>query len=294
MNVVRVSMGGRYRTRGDRTMVFCIVNCALIRKYAAMDLTLPTYLGSNYLSNSQRARVITEAWAVRNLYCPACDAELLTQFPANSRAVDFHCSLCNSRYQLKATKSAIGGRINDSAYESMMSAIRNNQCPHFIIMRYDLASARVRDLLLLPSFGISESAIIARRPLAPTARRAGWVGCLIDLGYLPANARILIVQNFAVQPREHVTAKFASLRPLESHSAKSRGWALDVLTLVQTLKREEFSLSDIYASEAVLAALHTNNRNIRAKIRQQLQVLRDLGLIKFLSPGRYSLLGSVK
>ncbi|PYX03071.1 MAG: restriction endonuclease, partial [Acidobacteria bacterium] len=30
------------------------------------------------------------------------------------------------------------------------------------------------------------------------------------------------------------------------------------------------------------------NQNVRAKIRQQLQILRDLGLLDFISPGEYS------
>ena len=41
-------------------------------------------------------------------------------------------------------------------------------------MRYALATWEVRDLLLIPSFMFSESAVIKRKPLAATARRAGW------------------------------------------------------------------------------------------------------------------------
>jgi type II restriction enzyme len=33
--------------------------------------------------------------------------------------------------------------------------------------------------------------------------------------------------------------------------------------------------------------LHPENRHVRDKLRQQLQVLRDLGLIEFLGRGRY-------
>ncbi|HXL22673.1 MAG TPA: hypothetical protein VOA78_09410 [Candidatus Dormibacteraeota bacterium] len=34
---------------------------------------------------------------------------------------------------------------------------------------------------------------------------------------------------------------------------------------------------------------HPNNAHIRDKIRQQLQLLRDLGLLQFLVPGSYRL-----
>ncbi len=36
---------------------------------------------------------------------------------------------------------------------------------------------------------------------------------------------------------------------------------------------------------------YPNNKNVRPKIRQQLQVLRDLGLIEFEGQGKYTLLG---
>jgi hypothetical protein len=35
------------------------------------------------------------------------------------------------------------------------------------------------------------------------------------------------------------------------------------------------------------AELHPANRHVRDKTRQQLQVLRDLGLVEFLGGGRY-------
>ncbi len=41
---------------------------------------------------------------------------------------------------------------------------------------------------------------------------------------------------------------------------------------------------------AALAALHPGNRHVRPKIRQQLQILRDLGSIEFLAGGRYQAL----
>jgi type II restriction enzyme len=45
----------------------------------------------------------------------------------------------------------------------------------------------------------------------------------------------------------------------------------------------------MYAFEAQLETLYPKNRNVRPKIRQQLQVLRDAGFISFLGEGRYEL-----
>jgi SAD/SRA domain/Dam-replacing HTH domain len=43
-----------------------------------------------------------------------------------------------------------------------------------------------------------------------------------------------------------------------------------------------FTLSDVYAYEGELAANHPANENVRDKIRQTLQHLRDAGLIEFV------------
>ena len=40
-----------------------------------------------------------------------------------------------------------------------------------------------------------------------------------------------------------------------------------------------------------MARLHPQNRFVRPKIRQQLQILRDLGLLEFLGRGRYRVSG---
>jgi type II restriction enzyme len=59
--------------------------------------------------------------------------------------------------------------------------------------------------------------------------------------------------------------------------------------VVQSLGKLEFTLADVYAHGGTLAKLHPNNTHVRDKIRQQLQVLRDLGLLEFLAPGSYRL-----
>jgi len=65
-----------------------------------------------------------------------------------------------------------------------------------------------------------------------------------------------------------------------------RGWTLDVLNVVRTLRKSEFTLADVYAFERSLARLHLNNANIQPKIRQQLQVLRDHAFLPFSATAR--------
>ena len=50
---------------------------------------------------------------------------------------------------------------------------------------------------------------------------------------------------------------------------------------------EKFKLSEVYYFSEYLKSRYPENNNIQAKIRQQLQILRDQGLIEFLGNGHY-------
>jgi type II restriction enzyme len=84
--------------------------------------------------------------------------------------------------------------------------------------------------------------------------------------------------------KKSVNAK--TQRALGRASKPARG---DVLQVVQSLGKLEFTLAEVYAHAGALAKLHPNNAHVRDKIRQQLQVLRDLGLLTFLGSGSYRL-----
>ena len=46
-------------------------------------------------------------------------------------------------------------------------------------------------------------------------------------------------------------------------------------------------MSEVYAFEDRLRAIYPNNRFVKQKIRQQLQVQRDHGYLDFVSLGKY-------
>ena len=217
-------------------------------------------------------------------------------------------------YQLKSQKIRIASTVTDGAYGAMMDAIRNYCSPNFFFLHYDLATWTVRNLLLVPHFAFPPSAIIKRKPLSPTARRAGWVGCNFDLKRIPAEARIPVVTNSEISPAHEVREKFKRVNPLKEISVKERGWTLEVLTLVRRLvdrrrrgnetqteksgpsqrlltssPTAEFTNGDAYTLADQLAQLHPDNRHIRDKIRQQLQVLRDAGLLIHVERGVWRL-----
>jgi phosphatidylserine/phosphatidylglycerophosphate/cardiolipin synthase-like enzyme len=69
-------------------------------------------------------------------------------------------------------------------------------------------------------------------------------------------------------------------------------WEKDVFNCLLKIRDDVFTLQDVYLFEKQLNQLHPANRNVQAKIRQQLQYLRDLGLVEFVKPGIYKKLWS--
>jgi len=237
-------------------------------------------------SPSQIARAVSEDWCTREMFCPGCNADSLVKTRSGSPACDFICGSCNERYELKSGKRTVAGRIPDSAYGAMVAAIRNDKTPNLLAMQYSPA-LQVLNLLLIPRYFFTESVIEKRPPLSLNARRAGWVGCNILLNRIPADGQIPVVINGVASNKANVREQFARAKALTQLSVPERGWTVDVLNGVHDLGRKEFTLVEAYSLEGYLTDLHPKNRHVRAKIRQQLQVLRDLGFLQFLGDGRY-------
>ena len=255
----------------------------------AMNLSMAGELAAAYKSGSQRARVVTESWGESNLYCPNCSSPKLTWLEPGHPASDYSCLNCKFCFQLKSQKSRLGDSITDGAYEAMMDAIKRDETPSFYFMQYELATWRVRNLLLVPSFAFPPSAIIKRKPLSSTARRAGWVGCNFALNRIPADARIAVVTESRVTPEAEVRKQFRHVKPLKDIPIQMRGWTLDVLNAIRRLGKTEFITADAYAFTRELEKLHPDNRHVKDKIRQQLQVLRDAGLLLHIERGIWRL-----
>ncbi|MEM3012927.1 MAG: DpnI domain-containing protein [Candidatus Hadarchaeales archaeon] len=252
-----------------------------------LELSLKPEVAACYKSSSQRARVLTQTWARENLYCPACTSDSLSPTPEGEPVVDFTCPSCDERYQLKSQAHPFGKKISNSAYEPKLRAIRTGTVPNFFFLRYDSQALRVVDLFLVPGHFITESIVERRKPLSDSARRHGWVGSNILLGNLPQDARITIIENGQEIPVWKVRERWSRFSFLRDWTSHSRGWLADVLACVRELKKREFTLADVYAFEDKLAGLHPTNKHVRPKIRQQLQVLRDNGILEFLGKGVY-------
>lgn len=253
-----------------------------------MEIFADTSFGDGYTNHTQQARRISEEWIARNGYCLRCDSDNLIQTSANTKSRDFICRHCEHGYELKSKRGVFTRKVLDGAYSAMIGTIRNGNTPTFLLLEYS-ASWSIQGLKAIHHSLITESSIEARRPLASTARRAGWIGCNIILPSIAVEGQISIIQNGKMQSKQNTRASFARLESLAGLSSANRSWAGTVLNLVHRLPDGIFTLSDMYAFESHLRELYPNNTNVRPKIRQQLQVLRDAGLINFLGGGRYEL-----
>lgn len=241
-----------------------------------------------YKSNSQIARRLTENWALNNLFCLSCSASKVSAFPNNYPVADFFCGKCKEEFQLKSQKARFGKSVNDGQYHKMIDSIRDLSRPNFLFMKYD-ADYCVDDLFAVPNFFFTESIIEKRKPLKSSADRKGWVGCNLLLYKVPPEGKITIVDDKKEIPRRIVRDKWKKVSFMRGKSLPERGWIADVLGAVHSLEQKKFDLKDAYAFKESFAKSHPKNTHIKDKIRQQLQFLRDKGLLKFEGKGKYSL-----
>jgi type II restriction enzyme len=244
---------------------------------------------AQYNSGSQSARAWTERWVRDWLYCPNCGNSQINQFPANRPAADFFCPACAEEYELKSQKGVFGTKVVDGAFRTMCERLASSNNPNLLLLNYDRAQLSVRSVFVVPKHFFVREIIEARKPLAATARRAGWIGCNILLSQVPSLGKVFFVQNGHVLPKDEVLDQWQKTVFLREEAAEARGWLIEVMKCVEQIGKSEFSLGEMYAFENQLGALYPSNRHVKQKIRQQLQKLRDAGYLEFASRGHYRL-----
>lgn len=252
-----------------------------------MLLQMDPSLTHSYTSASQMTRVITETWVGRNMFCPRCGCFHIEHFDNNKPVADFYCPICKSQFELKSKNGVSLDKVIDGAYSTMIDRITGMDNPDFFFMSYMRTNWTVRDFFFVPKHFFTPEIIEVRKPLAPTARRAGWVGCNILLNKIPTAGRIPIIENGIVVDRKSILRKVDKAERLVVNNMNARGWLLDILSCVDRIPGADFTLSQMYAFTEELSAKHPENNNVKPKIRQQLQVLRDRGIIEFVKPGEY-------
>ena len=252
-----------------------------------MDIKFNTKLSDSYSSFSQIARVLTENWVKENSYCPNCGKDKISEYPNNQPVADFFCISCDEDFELKSKNGKLGKKINDGAYSTMIARINSVNNPNFFFLTYSKKDWFVNDFLIIPKHFFQSEIIEKRKPLSSNARRAGWIGCNIDLQLIPDLGRIFLVKNSTVLSRNIVLESWQKTVFLREKSVEAKGWTLDVLKCLDRISTNDFSLDDVYKFEDELKQKHLNNNFVKDKIRQQLQLLRDKNIIEFVGRGKY-------
>ena len=104
---------------------------------------------------------------------------------------------------------------------------------------------------------------------------------------LPATPLVPDVQFHSEDNSPAIEAQF-SISDDAALVAGFKGWTRLTLQGVLSLPESEFQIPDLLAVCGPMAARqYPRNQNVRPKLRQQLQILRDLGLVEFLGKGFY-------
>lgn len=251
-----------------------------------MNLSFNINLAKGYTSNSQIARRLTEDWVLNHSYCPSCGEVPLNEFENNRPVADFYCETCKEEYELKSKNGKLTNTITDGAYSTMIERINSDNNPNFFLLTYS-KQWTVNDFLIIPKHFFTSEIIIKRPPLATTARRAGWVGCNIDISKVANSGKIFLVKNAQIIDSKIVNESFNKTLFIREKSKESKGWILDIMNCIDAIKKDSFSLDEVYEFEKLLKQKYPNNNFIKDKIRQQLQILRDKGILEFVGRGKY-------
>lgn len=233
----------------------------------------------------KKIRVMSESWFHHFMYCPACGEKKLSRFGNNSPVSDFFCPVCNETYELKSKGSAVGRRIAGGAYFATLKRVKENNNPNLFVLQY--IGNKVINLIFIPKFFFTEDVVEKRKPLSLRARRARWIGCNILFNKILEQGKIRVIQDGEILPKESVIKKYDYLKRFYFKDLRKRGWFFDVLYCINKINYEKFVIDDVYSYKNYLSEIHPKNNNIEAKIRQQLQILRDKNIIRFLGNGFY-------
>lgn len=258
--------------------------------YITMDLAFDLGRATAFKGPTQRIRALTEHWFARQGYCPSCGHSDMRQHPANRPVADFYCSVCAEEFELKSLGRPLGPKVGDGAFRTMIQRLESETNPSLFLLHYDPIKLSVLNLLVVPRYFFVPGVIQARKPLAATARRAGWIGCNIMMAGIPLAGRIPVVTGSIALPRGEVLARWDETRFLQGkRGLEAKGWLLSVMRCIERLNAEVFTLEQVYDFEKDLQRQYPANAHVRPKIRQQLQVLRDAGFLQFTGKGRYRL-----
>jgi len=251
-----------------------------------VNLNLYSSLSDGYKNNSQKIRILTENWVNENIYCPSCGHNV-NEYKNNKPVADFFCSRCSEDYELKSKKgNSLGKTIADGAYNTMIERIIGDASPNFFFLNYEKDTYNILNFVATPNYMFIPEMIRKRKKGIPN--RPNYFMCNIDISSIPNSGKISYIKDGKVQSKDKVIDEWNKTIFLkQGYNLKSKGWILDIIKCIEKLGKNNFELRDMYQFEKYLKLKHPDNSNIQAKIRQQLQLLRDRNYLEFVGRGKY-------
>jgi type II restriction enzyme len=145
-----------------------------------------------------------------------------------AKVQDFTCPACVQDFKLKSSQRAFRNVVTNGAYAALLERLGEPSSPHLCLLHYEVSGLSVRNFLVIPSFYLTKAMAVARRPLAPTARRAGWVGGNIRIGGVPEDARVYYLRDGQPTGKEEVLRSWG----------EAKGWLADTMHCIQLLRVE--------------------------------------------------------
>jgi len=255
----------------------------------SMNLTFQKYLSTPYTNNAQKIRAMSEPWTLKNWFCPNCGSKL-TKLKNNKKVSDFLCKNCLENFEQKASKKKFKWKTIAGEYNTYVKKLKGKNKPNFFFLYYLDWIFSVNDFFVVPKYFFVPEIIEKRSKWLKN--RPNYYMCNILFDKIPNSWKIYYVENWKEISKEKVLEKWqktAFLKDIKKDNLK--GWILDIMNIVESLNKEKFSLKEIYSFEKDLKVLHPENKNIKAKIRQQLQFLRNKWYLEFLEKrGNYRIL----
>jgi type II restriction enzyme len=191
-------------------------------------MTLNKQLVEQYTSSSQKIRVMTENWVGQEIFCPSCGT-YVSKYENNRPAADFYCPVCSEDFELKSKEGMLGNKITNGAYKTLIERLKDSRNPNLFLLGYDFQSYKISNFLVIPKHFFVPEMIEKRKPLAQTARRAGWTGCNIVLQNIPKAGRIFYIQNKKVIPKVSVLKSWQKTVFLrKEQTTTERTWIFDL------------------------------------------------------------------
>ena len=240
----------------------------------------------NVNAQKQVIKVLTETWTANNIFCPVCWSALdnhKTDKPIN----DLFCIDCSNDFELKASKWKFTKKLAAGSYQKAIDSIEAKPM-HLFVLKYS-DDFTITNFLVIPKYFFTKQVII-KRPNALKSRPNYFMSD-IDFSSIPESWKIHYINNWTYKTRTEILKEWQRVRFLDKEKQESKWWIFDIMKCIEKLEKDEFVLQEIYAFESDLKILHPENKNIKAKIRQQLQFLRDKWYLEFLEKrGNYKIL----